>query len=85
MSFEKYCHGAGNIEGWMEHNDTPRTDAVTEDDETYRITPKGVLSLVLNSNDCQKAADALELYIRRNNKAIYVEHNRLTFVDLEPV
>lgn len=84
MSFEKYCHGGGNTEGWMEHNDTPRTDAVYEANETYRITPKGVLSLVLGTADCQKAADALELHIRRHNKAIYVEDNRLTFVDLEP-
>jgi hypothetical protein len=50
------------------------------DDEIFVLTPLGVLSGGLNTNEAQSALDALELYMRRHGLALAVVGAKLEFV-----
>ena len=55
---------------------------MSEKDEVYKLTPKGLLMAYLDERNANKAFDALELYCRRNNVGIAIEDNSLRFVEL---
>ena len=54
-------------------------------EETYRITPLGLLCHTLGDEDGKRAFDALDLYCRRHGCGIAINKNALLFVELEPV
>ena len=56
------------------------------EDEKYRLTPLGLFAHnLVNEDDAKRVAEALELYLRRNNVAVAIEDNKMRFVQLEPV
>lgn len=55
---------------------------MSEKDEVYKLTPKGLLMLHLDDRNAKKALDVFELYCRRNNVGIAIEDNSLRFVEL---
>jgi hypothetical protein len=56
------------------------------DNEQYRITFKGLLSLYLAEKSASELYNAIELYCRRNNRGIAInEENTLDFVEMQQV
>jgi hypothetical protein len=56
------------------------------DNEQYRITFKGLLSIYLQETKVSEVYNAIELYCRRNNRGIAInEENTLDFVEMQQV
>jgi len=58
---------------------------MSEQEEVYRLTLKGLLQSRLGDDQGNEIYDMLELYCRRNGCGIAIEDGRLGFVNMEPV
>lgn len=58
---------------------------MSEQEEVYRITLKGLLQAKLGDDHGQEVYDMLELYCRRNGCGMAIEDGRLGFVNMESV
>jgi hypothetical protein len=55
-------------------------------EQGYRITLKGLLSIYLQEAKASEVYNAIELYCRRNNRGIAInEDNTLDFVEMQQV